>query len=60
MLLDNTIRASEEQKDQLAGDIQMLKKAAQEIAVIYKKATADPFRLPKYKTLSDIANGTKN
>ncbi|WP_288926003.1 SMC family ATPase [uncultured Trichococcus sp.] len=59
MLLDNTIRASEEQKDQLAGDIQMLKKAAQEIAVIYKKQQQIISDYQKYKTLSDIANGTK-
>lgn len=59
MLLDNTIRASEEQKDQLAGDIQMLKKAAQEIALIYKKQQQIISDYQKYRTLSDIANGTK-
>lgn len=35
--LDNAIREADEQKDKLAGDIHMLKKAAQEIAAIYKK-----------------------
>lgn len=59
VLLENTIRASEEQKDQLAGDIQMLKKAAQEIAEIYKKQQKILSDYQKYRTLSDIANGTK-
>lgn len=59
VLLDNAIRDLEEQKDQLAGDIQMLKKAAQEIAAIYKKQQRIIADYQKYKTLSDIANGTK-
>ena len=59
MLLDNAIRESEEQKDQLAGDIQMLRKAAQEIAAIYKKQQQIIADYQKYRTLSDIANGTK-
>lgn len=59
VLLDNAIRESEEQKDQLAGEIQMLKKAAQEIAAIYKKQQQIIAAYQKYRTLSDIANGTK-
>jgi exonuclease SbcC len=59
VLLDNAIRDLEEQKDQLAGDIQMLKKAAQEIAAIYKKQQRIIADYQKYRTLSDIANGTK-
>jgi len=59
VLLDNVIRESEEQKDQLAGDIQMLKKAAQEIAAIFKKQQQIIADYQKYRTLSDIANGTK-
>ena len=59
VLLDNAIRESEEQKDQLAGNIQMLKKAAQEIAAIYKKQQQIIADYQKYRTLSDIANGTK-
>ncbi|WP_107995045.1 AAA family ATPase [Trichococcus paludicola] len=59
VLLDNAIRESEEQKDQLAGDIQMLKKADQEIAAIYKKQQQIIADYQKYRTLSDIANGTK-
>ena len=59
VLLDNAIRESEEQKDQLAGDIQMLRKAAQEIAAIYKKQQQIIADYQKYRTLSDIANGTK-
>ncbi|WP_106450911.1 AAA family ATPase [Trichococcus alkaliphilus] len=59
VLLDNAIRESEEQKDQLSGDIQMLKKAAQEIAAIYKKQQQIIADYQKYRTLSDIANGTK-
>ena len=58
-LLDNAIRESEEQKDQLAGDIQMLKKAAQEIAAIFKNQQQIIADYQKYRTLSDIANGTK-
>lgn len=59
VFLDNAIRESEEQKNQLAGDIQMLKKAAQEIAMIYKKQQQIIADYQKYRTLSDIANGTK-
>nr|WP_319217002.1 SMC family ATPase [uncultured Trichococcus sp.] len=58
-LLDNAIRESEEQKDQLAGNIQMLKKAAQEIAAIYKKQQQIIADYQKFRTLSEIANGTK-
>lgn len=58
MLLDNAIRESEEQKDQLAGDIQMLRKAGRNRRNL-QKAAADHCRLQKYRTLSDIANGTK-
>ena len=57
--LDDAIRETEEQKDKLAGDIQMLKKAAQEIAAIYKKQQQIIADYQKYRTLSDIANGTK-
>ncbi len=59
LLLDNAIRESEAQKDQLSGDIQMLKKASQEIAAIYKKQQQIIADYQKYRTLSDIANGTK-
>jgi len=59
LLLENRIRESEEQKDQLAGDIQMLKKAAHEITAIYKKQQQIIADYQKFRTLSDIANGTK-
>lgn len=58
-LLDNAIREAETHKEQLVGDIQMLKKAAQEIHAIYKKQQQIISDYQKYKTLSDIANGTK-
>ncbi|CZQ87190.1 SbcC/MukB-like Walker B domain-containing protein [Trichococcus ilyis] len=59
MLLDSAIREAEGQKDQLVSDIQMLKKAAQEIASIYKKQQQIIADYQKYRTLSEIANGSK-